>query len=351
MTNPIEPDHYRQHPSGIRCIDLIEHLDLNLGVAAKYLWRAGLKEGVPAEQDLQKALWYLRRHRDLVASWEDGACRNDWPKWVQDAWPSIEAGFPLRIGRAMACIRGLGLTDADRDDEVSRAEVAWWLDHAEALVASVLADPVEPDPATVPDVIYPVDPSPPEQTPAEEMADTLRRYTQLVWAIHYDFGYEESDRGRVLGMRYDPYANWFLAGSELITSPRRITNETLAAGEYGSSELYTTVHQPKSVYRKDGHTMVLVDTNTDFNVYAIILSDENEQPEMVATYRDRRELVRVPIQVNGVAVSHVTVTPLATEDEVQTAIASDEAVRAQTEGKVVKKFLYVPGKLVSLVVA
>ena len=57
----INPSHYKDHPSGIECIEITEHLDFCLGNAWKYLWRAGTKEGVPVEQDLEKALWYLKR--------------------------------------------------------------------------------------------------------------------------------------------------------------------------------------------------------------------------------------------------------------------------------------------------
>lgn len=53
------PPHYTQHPSGVECIDVIEHMPLCVGNAVKYLWRAGQK-GDPIE-DLQKAKWYIER--------------------------------------------------------------------------------------------------------------------------------------------------------------------------------------------------------------------------------------------------------------------------------------------------
>jgi hypothetical protein len=55
------PDHYNQHPAGIECIDVIEHLTFNTGSAIKYAWRAGLKPGADALTDLRKARWYLDR--------------------------------------------------------------------------------------------------------------------------------------------------------------------------------------------------------------------------------------------------------------------------------------------------
>jgi len=53
------PDHYNVHPSGVECIDVIEHFPHNIGAAIKYLWRAGLKGG--ASEDLAKAAWYSNR--------------------------------------------------------------------------------------------------------------------------------------------------------------------------------------------------------------------------------------------------------------------------------------------------
>jgi hypothetical protein len=52
------PQHYTQHPSGIECIQITEHMCFNLGNAIKYIWRADLKAGM---QDLEKARWYLDR--------------------------------------------------------------------------------------------------------------------------------------------------------------------------------------------------------------------------------------------------------------------------------------------------
>ena len=42
---------------GIECIDVVRHLNFNLGNALKYIWRADLKKN-PIE-DLQKAIFYL----------------------------------------------------------------------------------------------------------------------------------------------------------------------------------------------------------------------------------------------------------------------------------------------------
>ena len=53
------PSHYTKHPSGVECIDITRHMNFNLGNVIKYLWRSGMKEGVPDIQDLEKAAWYL----------------------------------------------------------------------------------------------------------------------------------------------------------------------------------------------------------------------------------------------------------------------------------------------------
>ena len=58
--NPInKPKHYTEHPSGIECIQVTEHMGFNLGNAIKYIWRCDLKQD--AIEDLKKAKWYIDR--------------------------------------------------------------------------------------------------------------------------------------------------------------------------------------------------------------------------------------------------------------------------------------------------
>lgn len=69
------PKHYTSHPSGVECIEVVEHLSFNVGNAIKYLWRCGLKVSPTATtiaemkedelKDLQKAKWYIEREIDL----------------------------------------------------------------------------------------------------------------------------------------------------------------------------------------------------------------------------------------------------------------------------------------------
>lgn len=53
------PSHYNQHPSGVQCIQITEHMGFCIGNAIKYLWRADLKGD--AIEDLRKAEWYIQR--------------------------------------------------------------------------------------------------------------------------------------------------------------------------------------------------------------------------------------------------------------------------------------------------
>jgi len=64
VPTPIDPAHYREHPSGIDCIQITEHMNFCLGNAVKYIWRAGLKG--EAVEDLQKAAWYIQREIERI---------------------------------------------------------------------------------------------------------------------------------------------------------------------------------------------------------------------------------------------------------------------------------------------
>jgi len=57
--NVNHPKHYTEHPSGVECIQITEHMNFNVGNTVKYLWRADLKND--ALEDLRKAQWYLTR--------------------------------------------------------------------------------------------------------------------------------------------------------------------------------------------------------------------------------------------------------------------------------------------------
>lgn len=61
------PKHYTEHPSGVECIQVTEHMNFCLGNAVKYIWRAGLK-GDNAVEDLRKARWYLDRELKRITN-------------------------------------------------------------------------------------------------------------------------------------------------------------------------------------------------------------------------------------------------------------------------------------------
>lgn len=58
------PPHYTNHPSGVECITVTEHMNFCRGNAVKYIWRAGEKGD--AVEDLRKAVWYLQREIERI---------------------------------------------------------------------------------------------------------------------------------------------------------------------------------------------------------------------------------------------------------------------------------------------
>jgi hypothetical protein len=64
MKDHINPDHYKDHVSGIECIQVTRHMNFNIGNAIKYLWRVGKKDD--AIQDLRKAIWYIENEIDRI---------------------------------------------------------------------------------------------------------------------------------------------------------------------------------------------------------------------------------------------------------------------------------------------
>ena len=53
------PPHYNSHPSGIECIEIVQHMNFCLGNAFKYIWRAGSKGDTI--EDLNKAIFYINQ--------------------------------------------------------------------------------------------------------------------------------------------------------------------------------------------------------------------------------------------------------------------------------------------------
>ena len=63
-----------------------------------------------------------------------------------------------------------------------------------------------------------------------------------------------------------------------------------------------------------------------------------------------RETIEVVVQVNGKLRGRVTVAAGAGEEQVRQAALADVNVQKFVEGRPVRKFVYVPGKLANLVV-
>jgi len=57
----------------------------------------------------------------------------------------------------------------------------------------------------------------------------------------------------------------------------------------------------------------------------------------------------VVVQINGKLRSRITVDAEATEEEIRSMVMTDPRVREYTEGKAIRKMVYVPKKLVSIV--
>ena len=72
MTQIEHPEYYRQ---GIEAIEFIDSHELNfsLGNAIKYIVRAGLKDGEPTQEALQKAVWYLEHEIERLKA-KAGEC-------------------------------------------------------------------------------------------------------------------------------------------------------------------------------------------------------------------------------------------------------------------------------------
>ncbi|MEM7196699.1 MAG: hypothetical protein AAF402_17370 [Pseudomonadota bacterium] len=59
-----EPEHYKWHPTGIQCRDVVEHFPANLASAIEYIWRCDYKHDDPIE-DLEKAIAKIQREIEL----------------------------------------------------------------------------------------------------------------------------------------------------------------------------------------------------------------------------------------------------------------------------------------------
>ena len=56
MSNVEHPQHYNCHPSGIECIEIVRHMDFNLGNVLKYIWRHGKTRSETSPDELSNAI-------------------------------------------------------------------------------------------------------------------------------------------------------------------------------------------------------------------------------------------------------------------------------------------------------
>jgi hypothetical protein len=126
--DPVDhPPHYTNHPSGIEAIELCEPMSFCLGNAVKYVLRAPHKGN--ELEDLEKALWYLRRW--LAAFKDEGADAEEWvllPDDLAQRFLAHEAEGPRHV--ALSALLGApdeGGVEGDRfvkAADVERAMVA-----------------------------------------------------------------------------------------------------------------------------------------------------------------------------------------------------------------------------------
>lgn len=96
------PKHYAGMTARVECIDIARHLPYNLGCAFKYVWRAGAKDPTTHQQDLQKAIWYLKDYNSKI---DNGSLAFEYPGLLTALaiWKTIEAFDDLR-SHALAAI-------------------------------------------------------------------------------------------------------------------------------------------------------------------------------------------------------------------------------------------------------
>ena len=60
----VHPKHYNSNPSGVECLDVVQHMSWNVGSAMTYLWRLHHKD-TPV-QNIKKAIYHLEREIELL---------------------------------------------------------------------------------------------------------------------------------------------------------------------------------------------------------------------------------------------------------------------------------------------
>ena len=102
------PAHYTGHPSGVECIEIIEHMSFCLGNALKYLFRHADKGN--AVQDLRKAIWYTRRegHNPGLPVRPDSARTSAFRRYME-----FEQHSDIKSAMRLIWLVGSGIADID----------------------------------------------------------------------------------------------------------------------------------------------------------------------------------------------------------------------------------------------
>jgi hypothetical protein len=119
-TSAVEPQHYKQHPSGVECIEIAENMVFPLGNAVKYVFRNQIKHENPT-LDLKKALWYISRYVETLSIkagirginfWSDKT-RFEWKnkkssedkEWIHDVYVLISEAITVCASNGTGDIR------------------------------------------------------------------------------------------------------------------------------------------------------------------------------------------------------------------------------------------------------
>lgn len=108
--------------------------------------------------------------------------------------------------------------------------------------------------------------------------ELLYAHDVILKEIHDRFGYREDWRAFVIDDRRDKW--WKIVdGHEVMFQHGDVAYSARAIddGQYCSDEIYTYRHLPKHVYRTKSHTMILVDTHTDGNIFLAVFDNALEQ--------------------------------------------------------------------------
>lgn len=93
MTDAINPPHYRAGDT-YETIRVIEAwgLGYHLGNAVKYISRAGKKDASKYSEDLEKAIWYLRRAQQEASKTAVESPLYDLQLWIDGEW-ATQVGY------------------------------------------------------------------------------------------------------------------------------------------------------------------------------------------------------------------------------------------------------------------